>query len=128
MDGSGNRAESELFASSPTVPQSSEIERKLPVMANGEQIHGGGCLHRGVQHQVVAVQVDAQRIRRSRRQCGQLRQRLGRLRRSVQVGPADAREAPQVRDHGRPQFGEQVIESRSGIGVQQERFDRVEAR
>lgn len=74
------------------------------------------------------MQVDAQRIRRSRRQCGQLRQRLGRLRWGVQVGPADAREAPQVRDHGRPQFGEQVIDRRDGIGVQQERLDHVEGR
>lgn len=37
------------------------------------------------------VQVDAQRIRRSRGQCGQLRQRLGRLRWGVQVGTTDAR-------------------------------------
>ncbi|MCW0438120.1 hypothetical protein NB723_003084 [Xanthomonas sacchari] len=59
----GNRGRSALYASSLSVPQPSEIERKLPVVANGEQVHRGGCLHRRVHHHVAAVQVGAQRIR-----------------------------------------------------------------
>jgi hypothetical protein len=60
-----------------------------------------------VQDQAVAVQVLAPAVGCAGRPCGQLRARLGRLRRRIEIAPPDAREAPKIEDDGGAQLIEQ---------------------
>ena len=69
----------------------------------------------------------SQRIGRARRQCGQLDQRLGGLRRVSHEAPADAREPAQVGDDRSAPFGQQFVEGQARVGFWQEGFDGVAA-
>jgi len=56
---------------------------KVAVAPYGQQDHRGVGVHRRVKHQVVAMQVFAQRVRCAGRQRRELGQRLGQLRRPM---------------------------------------------
>ncbi len=60
------------------------------------------------------------------RQRCELGQGLRRLRRVVQVAPADAREPGQVGEDRGAQFGQQVVEGKGRVGFGQERLDGVQ--
>ena len=96
-------------------------------MPDGQQVNRGVDFRCGVQHEVVAMQVFAQNLGGAGRQRGELGQRFGRLGRTVQVAPADARIAAQVGNDRGAQLGQQRIEGEILVGFQQEGFDGVEA-
>ena len=107
-------------------PQPGEVKRKLAVVPDGQQVDRGAVVHGCVQHQIVAVQVLAKSMGSAGRQRGELGQRLGRLRRIVQIAPTDAREAGQVGDDRGAQLRQQVVEGKGRVCFGQERLDGVQ--
>ena len=92
-----------------------------------QEVDRGTGIHGPMQHEAVTVQVRAEGAGNVCRQQGELDQCLGRLRRVVQVAPADAPEAHQIGDHCGAQLWQQVIVGKGCIRLGQERLDGVQA-
>lgn len=72
------------------------------------------------------MQILAQAIGCTSRQCGQLRKRFCGLRRLVEIAPPDAGEAAKVGDDSAAQFVEQSVVPGTRVRLGEEGFDRPE--
>lgn len=108
-------------------PQLREIEGQLPMVPDGQQIHGAGGFRNCVEDQVVPVQVLAKCSRSAGRQGCELCQGLGGLRWCRQIGATDAWEMPQIWNDGCAQLVKQRVIGKCCIGFGKECLDGFQA-
>ena len=93
-------------------------------MADGQLVRRRGSL--GIEGQVIARKIFAQRICRAGRKPGKQRQGFGRSGWLIKVAPAHAREAPQIGENSRAQFGQQIVIGKMRIHAIQEFLNGIE--